>query len=546
MIKILLKYSFLVAAMLVSSGLLAQKKVKLKNAEKLVGGIDSSGKNFNSFIDNVIFTQNETTIYCDSAVLYKKENIVRAYGNVKITEGDSITIKARQLVYDGNKKTATLRQNVIFEKLKRVTLYTDFLDYYRIQHEARYFNGGKLVDSANVLTSKKGYYDLNTNMASFKSDVVAKSPDYTLKSDTLQYNTKSNIVFFRDQTELTDVDGNVFVYEEGQYDTNVRTSNLAKGEVETQSYTLTGNRLRLDGFRNYYQAIGNVVMISKEQDVIITGDNSYFDRQKGIAKVYGRALMKRVMEGDTLYLSADTLMAIENKDPKAERVLAYNNVKIFKKDFQGLADSLAYVTADSMLFFYQNPVLWANQNQMSADSINVTIRNGTIDQLNMVQNSFVISVDSIDNFNQMKGRTMEARFRNGGLHRVNVEGNGESLFFALNDEETELIGMNKIICSSMVIRFKDNKANDLSFYVNPDAEFIPPHELEEPMRRLQGFNWRMEERPLLTEMLARNVSSGPSETDLLPPVTNSQNEKNLPVKKVLNKPQRVNDKKRNQ
>ena len=492
-------------AMLFGSAGFAQKKVKMKQADKLFGGINKDGERFDRFIGDVIFEQNETTIYSDSVHFYSKRNYMEAFGDVKITEGDSVVITAKKLIYEGDKKEARLRDNVVFVKKGQVTLYTDYLDYYRNLQEARYFNGGRLVDSTNVLTSKKGYYQVNSNMASFKSDVVGKNPDYTLRSDTLQYNTKTDIVYFRGPTELTDVEGNVFNYKEGQYDTKIKRSDLNIGQIETKSYILKGKNLFLDDLRKYYRAIGNVEMISKEQDVIITGDSSFYQKDKGIAKVFGRALMKKIMERDTMYLTADTLVAVESDDPSKKRLLAYNNVKIFKSDLQGRADSLAYVTADSIIYFYDDPVLWSGGNQMTADSINVMIANNSIDKLNMSVNSFVISKDSISNFNQIKGRTMVAHFNKGNIQKVNVNGNGESLFYALDETESYLVGLNKIICSYMLINFKANKADNISFYIKPDASFIPPHEIKEPEKKLKNFNWREEEKPDKKEMLESTI-----------------------------------------
>ena len=504
--RIILKIALVIGlAILCGSTGFAQKKVKMKQADKLFGGINKEGERFDRFVGDVIFEQNETTIYSDSVHFYSKRNYMEAFGHVKITEGDSVVITAKKLIYEGDKKEAKLRENVVFVKKGRVTLYTDFLDYYRNQQEARYYNGGKLVDSTNVLTSKKGYYQVNNNMASFKSDVVGKNPEYTLRSDTLQYNTKTNIVYFRAPTELTDVEGNIFNYEEGQYDTKIKKSDLNIGQIETRSYILEGDNLFLDDLKKYYRAIGHVEMISKEQDVIITGDRSFYQKDKGIAKVFGRALMKKIMEQDTMYLTADTLVAIESDDPAKKRLLAYNNVKIFKSDLQGRADSLAYVTADSIIYFYDDPVLWSAGNQMTADSINVQIANNTIDKLNMSVNSFVISKDSISNFNQIKGRTMVAHFNKGNIHKVDVNGNGESLFYALDETESYLVGLNKIICSSMLIKFKENKADNISFYIKPDASFIPPHEIKEPQKKLKDFNWREEEKPEKKEMLESTI-----------------------------------------
>ncbi|MEL7001671.1 MAG: OstA-like protein [Bacteroidota bacterium] len=508
MMNFKLKIVFLIlTSCIVQSVSLAQKKVDIKEADDLFGGRNADGTEFNKLIGNVVMKQNETTIYCDSAYFYKKDNKVEAFGHVKITDGDSVTITSKTLFYDGDTKIARLRDEVVFKKLAQLTLFTDFLDYDRNIQQAKYFNGGKVVDSTNVLTSERGYYQTNTNIASFKKDVVGKNPDYTLNSDTLQYNTKTNIVYFRAPTVLTDVEGNEFEYDEGQYDTNVKRSDLDYGTIETVSYELTGDKLRLDDIAKYYTATGNVEMISKEQDVIITGDFSQYQKNKGIAKVYGNALMKKIMEQDTLYLTADTLVAIENPDPSKERLLAYKNVRIFKKDLQGIADSLSYIAADYIMYFYNDPVLWTGGNQMTADSINVQIANNTIDKLNMSVNSFVVSKDSISNFNQIKGRKMVAHFDAGKIVRVNVDGNGESLFFALDDTETLLVGLNKILCSNMIINFKLNKADNISFYVKPDASFTPPHELKESQKQLDGFLWQEEKKPNKEEMISKNQNT---------------------------------------
>lgn len=243
---------------------------------------------------------------------------MEAYGNVRITDGDSVTITAVRGEYDGNNRLAKLRQRVVFTKLKTATLYTDYLDFDRERNEARYFNGGKLVDSINVLTSRKGYYDLNNNMASFKRDVVVTNPDYTMTSDSLQYNSSTKIIYFRTATTVTDKDNNKAIYEGGEYDTRTRQSALARGMAETQSYSVKGDRIFLDDLRRFYRVRGNVVMVSKEENLTIYGDESVLDRRNNLSKVYGNAwLAKVVEEGDTLFLSADTLVNIDH--PEADK-----------------------------------------------------------------------------------------------------------------------------------------------------------------------------------------------------------------------------------
>jgi hypothetical protein len=66
-----------------------------------------------------------------------------------------------------------------------------------------------------------------------------------------------------------------------------------------------------------------------------------------------------------------------------------------------------------------------------------------------------------------------------------------------------MMGMNRMLCSKMEIRFKDNKANTIRALTTPDAVFIPPHEIEEPDRRLKGFSWRINERPAKADVQIR-------------------------------------------
>ncbi|GAB1445385.1 OstA-like protein [Flammeovirgaceae bacterium] len=487
----------------------SQRRVKLKQADNLYGSV-KDGKRYDRLVGNVVFVQNKTTIYCDSAHYFKSDNRIEAFGKIHITEGDSVDVTSRGLSYDGNQKIAHLRKNVVFTKLGLATLYTDYLDYYRNQNEARYFNGGKLVDSTNVLTSKKGYYDINTNLASFKRDVVGVNEEYTMNSDTLQYNSKTKIIFFRDRTTITDKEGGVAVYENGFYDTNKKLSSLYYGEIETPSYKIKGDRYFLNDLNKTYKAKGKVVMTSKEENMIIYGDDGDYDRLKGITKVYGNAYLAKITDqADTLFLSADTLVSVESADPMKKKLLAYNNVKIFKSDLRGLADTLVYMAHDSTLYFFNDPVLWTDENQMTADSIRILITNKTIDRIFLINNSFVVSQDSLLHFNQIKGRKMTALFKDKAISHVDVEGNGESVYFALQEtkqgaikdsvETTEpkviMMGMNKIICSNMKINFKEGKVNNISFYIQPDASFIPPTELQEGDKKLRGFTWRIKEKP---------------------------------------------------
>lgn len=522
-IQWLLTAAFLMATVAAGYG---QKRVRLKESDELRSG----KKGEQRLIGNVVFVQNETTIYCDSAHFYRRDNSVEAFGHVRIVEGDSITITGSRLIYNGDDKTAKMRRNVVFTKLATATLYTDNLDYARPTNIAYYFNGGRLVDSINVLTSRKGYYNANTNLATFEDDVVVTNPDYTMYADSMQYNSRTKDIYFVSETTVVNKDSSRMIYQSGVYNTITKVSDLHDGIGESEEYTIQGDKYDLDAVRNVAKVRGNVVMSSKKEKLFIYGQASDYFRDQGITKVYDRAFVAKITDdNDTLFMSADTLVSIDSDDPAKKRILAYHDVKVYKTDLQGTADSLEYRTADSTLYFYNDPVLWTQGNQLTADSISMLIENNTISKMFLIDNAFVISQDTLENFNQIKGRHMTAEFAAGKLSRVIVRGNGESIYFALDEEDRSFMGMNKIICSNITIRFRDGKVNNLSFYVQPEGQFIPPHELKKEQKTLKGFEWKATLKPSRGDVVKGDIPQPAAEPQ---PATLQTSDDAMPLKTV--------------
>ena len=143
-------------------------------------------------IGNVILRHDDVYLYCDSAHMNQKTNSFKAYGHVKIEQGDSLEIYSKRLNYNGNTRIGHLYHNVKMIN-GEVTLYTDTLTYDRNRNLGYYTCGGKLIDSLNTLVSKHGYYYSDSKYAEFKYDVVGENSNSTIKSDTLTYNTETKI-----------------------------------------------------------------------------------------------------------------------------------------------------------------------------------------------------------------------------------------------------------------------------------------------------------------------------------------------------------------
>lgn len=483
----------LLLLLLTSAGGFAQKRLRY-TAEKQQGKrVD--GARIDYLIDNVIIKQEETTIFADSAIIQPKERTAQAFGNVRVQEGDSIDIRAKTLIYGGGSGTARLRENVVYRD-GQTTLFTDSLDYNKFDGIARYFGGGRMVDENNTLISETGVFDKKNEVARFYGGVKLQSEDGTVHSDTLFYNTATKVATFKGPTRTIRADGSESYAETGLvYDTGSKSTTLMSGEIENEDYVITGRSLNYDQLNDLFTATGNVVMTSKKDDVVITGGRSVYDKKTGETFVYDNPVMRRPVQGDTLFLAADTLVSIEAELDENKRLLAYHNVRIYKKDLQGIADSMVYYLADSSLFFYRDPVLWNEQSQLTGDTVSVRMRENEIEQLRLHSNGFMISKDTIGNFNQVKGRQITAFFEESELNLVNVEGNGESIYFVLEEKENTLVGMNRITSGSMAMHFLTRQLDHINFYQDPEGKFMPPHEVEEPDKQLSGFAWRSQERP---------------------------------------------------
>lgn len=468
----------------------AQNTLEILNAELLQGA-----GGFERLITDVKMKHQKTLIYCDSAHFFRAENRAILYGNVRfVDQEDPVTTTSRYAEYDGATKIAKLRNNVVF-KNQSTSLYTDFLDYNRITGVANYFNNGKVVDSANVLTSKEGTYETALEKITFSRMVELVNPDYTLRTNFLIYYTIPKTSETVGITNIIAKGGEKLNAQKGSYyDTENKIFRFYDGDVETETSKVYAETLYYDENKKYYEGRVNVSVYNKEREIEIFGEEGKYWEERKYSIVIGNALVRKYFERDTMYMTADTLISQDSEKAEERHLLGFHSVNFVKSTMAGKSDSLAYVYSDSTIHLYRDPVIWDNKSQISADSIRFLIANEEIDKVYLVQKAFTISKDSIGNFNQMKGRKMTGYFKEQKVSRLHIQGNGESIYFDLIGDST-LRGMNKMLCANIIMYFEDGKLTKANWLVKPEGEFKPPHLIQEKDRTLEGFRWRETEKP---------------------------------------------------
>jgi hypothetical protein len=177
---------------------------------------------------------------------------------------------------------------------------------------------------------------------------------------------------------------------------------------------------------------------------------------------------------------------------------AYHNVTFFMNDLQGKADSLVYFYDDSIITLHDDPILWSDVNQLTGDTIKIWMKNDQVDSMWVGADGFLASKEDTVGYNQIKGKELRVKFRNNELSRMNVIGNSESIYFARNDDDTTRItyqGMNKALAQKMVMHFEDNEPVKIVFLSQPEGKFIPFFMTIGQENKLDGLDWRIEEKP---------------------------------------------------
>lgn len=474
-------------------GLQAQNMLEIQNAELLQGA-----QGFERLLIDVRMKHQNSLIYCDSAHFFRAENRAILYGNVRIVDTeDPISTTSRYAEYDGNTKTAKLRNNVVF-KNQTTTLTTDFLDYNRATGIANYFNNGKVVDSTNVLTSEIGTYETLLEKITFTDKVILVNPDYTLKTDFLIYLTVPKTAETIGITNIVSKEGHLLNAQKGSfYNTESKIFRFYEGDVETENSLVYAETLYYEEKNKYYEGKVNVSLYNKERQIEIFGDEGKYWEDRKYSIVYGNALVRKYMETDTMYVAADTLISEEKEETEERFLYAFHNVRLIKSSMHGKSDSLVYINSDSLIHMYKDPIIWEEKSQITADSISFYIVNEEIDRVNLIQNAFTVNRDTLGNYNQMKGRKMTGYFKDQKISRLHIQGNGESIYFDLVSD-TLLRGMNKMLCANIMMFFEDGDIKKVNWLVKPEGNFKPPHLIEEKDKELEGFAWRGDEKPTMS------------------------------------------------
>ena len=471
------------------------KKIKILNAEqtyknqlKYPGAIILNG--------DVKVKHEGVVMDCNKALYYQEKNILHAYGNVIINQGDTLRQTCSYTNYNGNTQKIISWGNVVLND-PSMELKTDTLHFDRVTQEMTYDCYATITDENNQLDSKNGIYSTVKKKFTATTNVVVKNPENKLESNHLDYYTETGQTYFYGPSIITTKESTAFA-NKGFYDTKNGISRLTKqAKINYDNRVIEGDSIYSDKEKGFASSSGNVVLTDTINQTIIKGGYAEYYRLKDSVFVVKRAVAISTAETDSLYIHGDTLLITGKAEERIIR--AFHHVKFFKTDLRGKCDSLHTNQNTGITKMFKHPIIWSGENQITGDSIHLTSNKTTnkLDSLFIRRNAFIIQKDSAG-YSQIKGKNMYGKFLENQLSTLLTKGNGQVINYA-RDEEQELIAVLNMICSNILFELENNAIHTIQFLKKPEGKTYPPSQYPEDLKLLDGFIWRESEKPLTKE-----------------------------------------------
>lgn len=437
--------------------------------------------------------------YVDLDEAYFKDSVV--------VVDSQFTLRADTLMYNTRTETTYfLGPTLITQNQARIYCESGYYDI--LNGKAEFRKNAQYLQEDRRASAEVIYYDGNRSEITLLGEAFIEEEGRVARADRIRYNETEDISYLEGNARFIEkgrlVTGDTIVYF-GKTDSY---TTKGKGFLQDSTQQLRAENMNYDAATGEGTAFGNVIWRDTVEKLSILSDAAFYNRKSDfLLATGGRPMFLSVIEGDTLFMTSDTLVSrMQPRDTTLEDsmrvLLAYPDVRVFKSDLQAVCDSLSYHSADSVFHFYKDPIIWSDTSQFIADTIDVQLANNRIDRIFLKKQAMVITSPDAIYFNQIKGRNITAFFRDDALFRTDVVGNAEAVYYIL-DEQNAYVGPNRTACSEIVLFFQANQVTDIRFYDKPAGAIDPMLLSPREGIQLEGFFWEVERRPMSLADLLR-------------------------------------------
>ncbi|MBR7066477.1 MAG: hypothetical protein IKI36_07285 [Prevotella sp.] len=475
---------------------------------------------------HVKFRHQGATLFCDSAYFQQQENTFRAFGHVRMIQGDTLEIKCDTAFYDGRADVEMVhaQSNVVVIHRKTSELHTDNLILDRKFDIVYYDDGGNYADRAKgvTLSSDWGKYNLSTKEAEFFYDVTLKTKSHVITTDTLLYYpsderahvlggwtvyppqggppkwTKSKIHSIRDGYDVETT--NCYFYMNTE-----RTELFDKSTITTDTRTISGDSLFYDSNKKASKGYGKVKYVDQKNKNQLTADAVEYDEITGKGIATKNPVFLDYSQTDTLYLHADTIRMETfylDTDSMYRKVHCYRKVRMFRNDVQAVCDSMVICSLDSTLTMYGDPIVWNANRQLLGDSIRVLMNDSTVREANIMSKALSIEIQNdLKNpektyFNQVTSKVMNAYFEEGKMRMSEAIGSVQTIYYPVEESDSSILFMSYLETDTLRMFLTPERKMEKIWASKSEGTLYPLVQIPAGKDYLPNFGWYDYIRPV--------------------------------------------------
>jgi hypothetical protein len=411
---------------------------------------------------------------------------------------------------------------------------------YRTDLETAYFSDNTMGwKNRNYFSSNGGWYNRSNETLYFDKKVYGQTEDYELWCDDLFFDRMSNHSILKGDIQVTDTVDGAFIF--GNYLESFNephrvkvTQNpvlvaIVEEDGVADSIFVAADTLHYYTMRMFEVDSLTKVVAKERKELAMVDPVANIRKQKAEQKMQdappggnrsgetmGKPMgglrdlgkdigqMGSVPVKDSVAVMQDTLASPQIDSVKVvpppdtteiKFLEAYHNVLIFKKDNQIKCDSLLYSDLDSMARLFKNPVIWNEiTNQLTADSMQIVMKDGEMKKGLMLGNGFLASFDSDDYYHQIKAPEMAGFFTDGEISRFDALGGAQMLVFI--KDSTTVAYANMKDCKMISSLLKNGALAKNFYFESIKSNIYPIEEVKPEDMTLKDFKWRGDERPV--------------------------------------------------
>lgn len=283
------------------------------------------------FVGNFAAHHNGAVITCDSAVRFSDLRW-GFFGRVLVNQ-DSIYIYGDSAIYDGDASMAEIYAPIIKVVDGDALLYTYNFRFNTEKKIGSYKDGGVLVHDDNIIESVRGYYDAENHNIICVESVELHGEEYDMKSDSIIYNTDTELAQFFTNSEIWNADGDYLAADAGHYNKQQDLYMVTRsGYILTKDQEVWGDTLSYYRTAGHVVAYGNIQMDDFKQKMLAFGDYAEYWSEPGNVLLTRKPsiISYDLSQSDSVFMSGDTLQVFtisllaerEQKEREAEEKAA--------------------------------------------------------------------------------------------------------------------------------------------------------------------------------------------------------------------------------